>query len=113
MPVWDIPKNMLDLCYPHYSEVNYSERVHSSAVRRSSIYYMAHCLDALVPQMSMSLMSGTSKLMDELGGWQELTLIEGTPLMHTGYGDPGEQGELATLLGRYFPRWHPVMGRAQ
>ncbi|MEU5840064.1 hypothetical protein ABZ820_41355 [Streptomyces diacarni] len=108
MPVWDVPKSMLDACYPHYSEVNYSERVDSSAVRRSSIYYMSHALDALVPQMSMSLMTGTAKLMDELGGWQELTPIEGTPLMHTGYSNPAEQAELLSLLNRYFPRWHPA-----
>ncbi|MEU8569286.1 hypothetical protein AB0C51_13155 [Streptomyces pathocidini] len=113
MPVWDVPKNMLDSCYPHYSEVNYSERVDSSAVRRSSIYYMSHCLDALVPQMSMSLMTGTAKLMEELGGWQELTPIEGTPLMHTGYGNADEQAELLSLLKRYFPRWHPVTEPAQ
>lgn len=110
MPVWDVPKNMLDACYPHYSEANYSERVDSSAVRRSSIYYMAHCLDALVPQMSMSLMAGTAKLMDEVGGWQELTPIAGTPLLHTGYGDANEQSELVDLLKRYFPRWQPELG---
>lgn len=107
MPVWDVPKNMLDACYPHYSEANYSERVDSSAVRRSSIYYMAHCLDALVPQMSMSLMTGTAKLMDEVDGWQELTPITGTPLLHTGYGDAGEQTELIKLLERHFPYWQP------
>ncbi|MFB7630432.1 hypothetical protein ACFC0M_05710 [Streptomyces sp. NPDC056149] len=113
MPVWDVPKNMLDSCYPHYSEINYSERVDSSAVRRSSIYYMSHCLDALVPQTSISLMTGTAKLMDQLGGWQELTPIAGTPLMHTGYGDPEEQAELLTMLQRYFPGWRPVTKRAQ
>lgn len=113
MPVWDVPKNMLDSCYPHFSEINYTERVDSSAVRRSSIYYMSHALDALVPQMSTSLLKGTAKLMDELGGWQELSPVEGTPLMHTGYGDPKEQAELLNLLQRYFPQWHPVMEQAQ
>ncbi|MFC5253422.1 hypothetical protein [Streptomyces nigrescens] len=113
MPVWDVPKNMLDSCYPHYSEANYSERVDSSAVRRSSIYYMAHCLDALVPQMSMSLMTGTARLMDELGGWQELTPVMGTPLLHTGYGDADEQKKLLELLNRYFPQWQPVTDQAQ
>ena len=112
MPVWDVPKNLLDACYPRYSEVNYSERVDSTAVRRSSIYYLAHCLDALVPQMSMSLMSGTAKLMDEINGWQELTSIPGTPLLHTGHGDDQEESELVTLLNRYFPRWQPATGQA-
>ncbi|OEV03770.1 hypothetical protein AN219_38035 [Streptomyces nanshensis] len=110
MPVWDVPKNMLDACYPRYSEANYSERVDSSAVRRSSIYYMAHCLDALVPQMSMSLMTGVGKLMDDVGGWQELTPIAGTPLLQTGHGDAGEQNELIQLLKRYFPHWQADLG---
>jgi hypothetical protein len=113
MPVWDVPKNLLDACYPRYSEVNYSERVDSTAVRRSSIYYLAHCLDALVPQMSMSLMRGTAELMDELDGWQELTSIVGTPLMHTGHGDPRAQGAVVSLLSRYFPQWQSVTGQAQ
>lgn len=105
MPVWDVPKVMLDSCHPDFSEANYTERVDTTAVRRSSIYYMAHCLDALVPQMSISLLNGTAKLMDELSGWQELTPIGGTPLLHTGYGDAEEQHKILTLLKGYFPDW--------
>lgn len=105
MPVWDIPKGMLDACYPRFSEQNYSERVDSTAVRRSSIHYMAHGLDALVPSMSLSLMSGIKGLMDDLGGWQRLTEVGGSPLMHTGYGDPRHQDELLRTLAGYFPRW--------
>lgn len=105
MPVWDIPKGVLDACYPHFSEQNYSERVESSAVRRSSIYYMAHGIDALVPSMSLSLMSGVKALMNDLGGWQQLTQVNGSPLMHTGYGDPRQRDELLGMLAGYFPGW--------
>lgn len=105
MPVWDVPKGMLDACYPRFSEENYSERVDSSAVRRSSIYYMAHGLDALVPQMSLSLMTGVKKLMDDLEGWQQLAEVDGSPLMHTGHGDERQLHELLGTLGRYFPNW--------
>ncbi|MFR9723861.1 hypothetical protein ACL02R_10915 [Streptomyces sp. MS19] len=106
MPVWDVPKAMLDACYPKFSEENYSERVDCSAVRRSSIYYMAHGLDALVPSMSLSLMTGVKQLMDQVNGWEQLEKVEGSPLMHTGYGDRDQQAELLERLARYFPSWN-------
>lgn len=105
MPVWDVPKVLLDSCYPQVSEVNYSERIDRTAPRRSSIYYQAHALDAIVPQMSLSLMTGVRDLMDSLNGWQTLEAIDGTPLLHTGHGDPGERKALVNLLARYFPDW--------
>ncbi|MDT0304326.1 hypothetical protein [Streptomonospora wellingtoniae] len=106
MPVWDVPKSLLDACYPSVSESNYAERVDSTAVRRSSIYYLAHCLDALVPQMSLSLMSGIKSLMDETGGWQELSHVGTTPLLHTGYATTPEQSAMVELLLEHFPQWH-------
>ncbi|WP_231640600.1 hypothetical protein [Nocardiopsis sp. NRRL B-16309] len=105
MPVWDVPKVLLDSCYPQVSEVNYSERIDSTAPRRSSIYYQAHALDAIVPQMSMSLMTGVRDLMDSLNGWETLEAIDGTPLLHTGHGDPEERKALVNMLVRYFPDW--------
>lgn len=105
MPVWDVPKVLLDSCYPRVSEVNYSERIDGTAPRRSSIYYQAHALDAIVPQMSMSLMVGVRDLMDSLDGWETLDAIDGTPLLHTGHGDPKERKALVNLLARYFPDW--------
>ena len=105
MPVWDVPKVLLDSCYPQVSEVNYSERIDSTAPRRSSIYYQAHALDAIVPQMSMSLMAGVRDLMDSLNGWQTLEEIDGTPLLHTGHGDPEGRKALVSLIARYFPDW--------
>ncbi len=108
LPVWDIPKAMLDACYPHYSESNYTERVDTTTVQRSSIYFIAHCLDALVPQLSISLMSGIQRLMTDLGGWQELLPIDGTPLMHTGQGGELSEAEVITMLRQYFPEWQPI-----
>ncbi|WP_249352032.1 hypothetical protein [Nocardiopsis akebiae] len=62
MPVWDVPEVLPDSCYRRVSEVNYSERIDSTAPRRSSIYYQAHALDAIVPRMSLSLMTGVRDL---------------------------------------------------
>ncbi|GAA3736039.1 hypothetical protein [Salinactinospora qingdaonensis] len=79
----------------------------------SEVYDLAHCLDALVPQMSLSLMNGIGTLMDEIGGWQELSPINGTPLLHTGHGDVREQGDMVALLTQYCPRWQPDTGQPQ
>lgn len=108
LPVWDVPKNLLDACYPRYSESNYTERVDTTTVQRSSIYFIAHCLDALVPQLSISLMRGIHRLITDLGVWQELLPIHGTPLMHTGQGDEQSETEVITMLRRFFPDWQPV-----
>ncbi|GAA1093776.1 hypothetical protein [Nocardiopsis metallicus] len=105
MPVWDVPKVLLDSCYPQVSEVNYAERIDSTAPRRSSIYYQAHALDAIVPQMSLSLMTGVRTLMDSLNGWEELEAVDGTPLLHTGHGSPEDRASLVALLARHFPDW--------
>lgn len=108
LPVWDVPKAMLDACYPHYSEINYTERMDTTTVQRSSIYFIAHCLDALVPQLSISLMKGIARLMDDLDGWQALSPISGTPLMHTGHGDEMSETEVLAMLSRFFPQWQPA-----
>lgn len=104
-PVWDIPKHMLDACYPKYSEQNYRERIDVTTVQRSTIYFVAHCLDALVPQLSASLLSGVAKLMNATGGWERLSAVPGTPLVDTGHGDDAAQAHVLTLLRRYFPTW--------
>jgi hypothetical protein len=57
--------------------------------------------------MSLSLMSGITKLMNEIGGWQELARVSGTPLLHTGHGNADRQRELVELLSRHFPQWQP------
>lgn len=91
----------------------YAERVDSTAVRRSSIYYLAHCLDALVPQMSLSMMSGIKSLMDETGGWQELSHLGATPLLHTGHGTTPEQSAMVELLMEHFPQWKSAATQPQ
>ncbi len=104
-PVWEIPKSLLDACYPHYSASNYRERVDTTTPQRSAIYFFAHCLDALGPQLSLSLMKGVAKLMDDIGGWEELSPVLGTPLMRTGLSEPATEEQVLNLLSEYFPDW--------
>jgi hypothetical protein len=52
-------------------------------------------------------MTGIRTLMDDIGGWQDLTDLPGTPLVHTGRANPAEHGAMLELLMRYFPQWRP------
>jgi len=104
-PLWEMPKYLLDACYPRYSASNYRERVDTTTPQRSAIYFLAHCLDALGPQISLSLMKGIATLMDGIDGWEELSPIDGTPLMHTGWSDTDTENRVLGLLSGYFPDW--------
>ncbi len=104
-PVWEIPKSLLDACYPHYSASNYRERVDTTTPQRSAIYFLAHCLDALGPQISLSLMKGVAKLMNDIDGWEQLSPVANTPLMRTGLSEPETEGQVLDLLRKYFPDW--------
>ncbi|MBV9139329.1 MAG: hypothetical protein JO115_00115 [Pseudonocardiales bacterium] len=104
-PLWQMPKYMLDACYPHYSASNYRERVDATTPQRSAIYFLAHCLDALSPQLSLSVMKGVAGLMDELDGWKQLTPVTGTPLMRTPHSSPEHEQQVLELLRQYFPAW--------
>ena len=105
-PLWEMPKHLLDACYPRYSASNYRERVDTTTPQRSAIYFIAHCLDAIGPQISLSLMKGVAALMDGIDGWEELSPIDGTPLMRTGLSDLGAEQRVLGLLREYFPAWH-------
>lgn len=105
-PLWEIPKYLLDACYPRYSASNYRERVDSTTPQRSAIYVLAHALDALNPQLSLSLLKGVSKLMNDVGGWEPLNPIEGTPLMRTGLSDEDSERQVLGLLQEFFGDWH-------
>ncbi|WP_370943980.1 hypothetical protein AB5J62_33405 [Amycolatopsis sp. cg5] len=107
-PLWEIPKHLLDACYPRYSASNYRERVDSTTPQRSAIYFLAHCLDALGPEIGLSLMKGVRGLMDEIGGWEELAPVDGTPLMRTGMSDAGTEQQVLGLLREFFPEWSPT-----
>lgn len=104
-PLWEIPKHLLDACYPRYSASNYRERVDSTTPQRSAIYFLAHCLDALGPEIGLSLMKGVRTLMDDIGGWEQLAPIDGTPMMRTGMSDPDTEAQVLGLLREFFPDW--------
>ncbi len=104
-PLWEIPKHLLDACYPRYSASNYRERVDATTPQRSLIYFLAHCLDAIGPEISLSLMKGVASLMNDIDGWEQLSPIAGTPLMHTGMSEADTEARVLELLDEYFPDW--------
>ena len=63
MPLWDIPKTLLDACYPKYSLSNYDERAEEqSTFQRNLMYYLAHGVDDVYPNLGLSLMQGARRI---------------------------------------------------
>jgi asparagine synthetase B (glutamine-hydrolysing) len=112
MPVWKLPKHVLDSCYPKFSEDNFSERDDSTTDRRSAIYFLAHGMDAVAPQTSLSILTGLRQLMDATGGWEKLTQVASTPLVATSYGFTAANDEMVDLLKQFFPNWTEPVVRA-
>jgi hypothetical protein len=79
--------------------------VDATTPQRSAIYFLAHCLDAIGPEIGLSLMKGVSGLMDEIGGWEELAPVDRTPLMRTGLSDAATEDQVLGLLREFFPDW--------
>jgi hypothetical protein len=69
MPVWDVPKLVLDACYPEYSRQNYEHRI-STTPQRGLIYFLAHALDGLYNNLGLSLMVGLQRIF--AGNWPVL-----------------------------------------
>jgi len=64
MPLWEIPKIILDACYPKYSIENYQERMDTTTFQRGIIYYLAHSIDNIYNiynNLGLSLMYGVQK----------------------------------------------------
>jgi len=65
MPLWDIPKKLLDSCYPKYSLENYQEREvgdERGTFQRSLIFYLGHAFDDIYNNFGLSFMIGIKKL---------------------------------------------------
>ncbi|MBI3589395.1 MAG: hypothetical protein HY093_03220 [Candidatus Liptonbacteria bacterium] len=104
MPLWDIPKKILDACYPKYSSVNYQERqstVPKPLYQRNLLFYLAHTLDDIYNNLGLSLMSGIKKLFDN--DWTQVEKLEGKPDLYISpYADKQQLEEVRNLLKEYF-----------
>ncbi|NUR94410.1 MAG: hypothetical protein HOV67_04030 [Kribbellaceae bacterium] len=61
MPVWQVPKLMLDACHPGFSLENYRERDPFTTRQRSLAFFLAHAMDSAYPSFGLSLLTGLVK----------------------------------------------------
>jgi len=68
MPVWRIPKLVLDACHPTFSLENYRERDANTTRQRSLAFYLGHSLDSSFPTFGLSLLEGFQRAYGEQAG---------------------------------------------
>ncbi|MCL4278840.1 MAG: hypothetical protein KJZ60_04030, partial [Ignavibacteriaceae bacterium] len=101
MPLWDIPKIILDACYPKYSLSNYQERQdEQSTYQRNIIYYLAHSVEDVYPNLGLSLMEGVRKIF--VDKWPELFEESNYNIFPSQYADPVKLKEVKEFLNKYF-----------
>jgi hypothetical protein len=62
MPLYEIPKKILDACYPKYSIDNYQERMDTTTHQRSMIYYLSHCIEDIPGNINIDIMNGLANI---------------------------------------------------
>ena len=101
MPLWEVPKVVLDACYPKYSLSNYQEReMDESTFQRNIIYYLAHGVDDVYSNLGLSLMQGVQKIF--ANSWPEFQHEKDFDLYITEYADKSKIDEMKTFFGEYF-----------
>ena len=101
MPLWDISKIILDACYPKYSLSNYEERKDDqSTYQRNIIYYLAHSVEDVYPNLGLSLMEGAQKIFTNQ--WPELAAEDDLDIFPSKYADPKKLQEVKNFLKKYF-----------
>lgn len=100
MPLWEIPKIVLDACYPKYSLENYHERNDTTTFQRGIIYYLAHAVEDVYYNLGLSFMQGVSKLL--AGDWAKLHHDKEWDLYISEYADHDKVSQVEDLLKKYF-----------
>lgn len=100
MPLWKIPKRILDACYPKYSIKNYQERIDKTTAQRSIIYYLAHAIEDTYYDLGLSLMVGIKKLFSK--EWSKLKHDKEYDLYISEYAEKDKIDEVKNLLKKYF-----------
>lgn len=100
IPVYDVQKLMLDACYPKYSLSNYREReVDQSTPQRNMIYYLAHSIEDIYPNLGLSIMEGVKELFKNQ--WPEIKKEGQTDLYVSEYADKVRVKEIREFLGKF------------
>lgn len=100
MPLWNISKIILDACYPKYSLSNYQEREdNQSTYQRNIIYYLAHSVEDIYPNLGLSLMEGVRKIFADQ--WPELCSEDSLDIFPSEYADSTKVEEIKNFLKKY------------
>lgn len=102
MPLWEIPKKILDACYPKYSIDNYSERIENTTNQRHNIYYLSHMIEDANHNLGFSMMMGLKELMSNLNGWSDFDFDKTNDLFINKYASEKTLKEFLELYSKYF-----------
>lgn len=102
MPVWRIPKLVLDACHPTFSLENYRERDANTTRQRSLAFYLGHTLDAGYPSFGLSLLQGFRTAYGE--NFAGLTYDSDLDVYVTELGGEDRRAVVGDLLERHFDR---------
>lgn len=100
MPVWRIPKLVLDACHPRFSLENYRERDANTTRQRSLAFYLGHTLDSNYPSFGLSLLEGVQRAYGD--EFAQLSYDSDLDVYVTELADDSRRGVVADLLGRHF-----------
>lgn len=100
MPVWQVPKLLLDACHPDFSLENYRERDPFTTRQRSLAFFLAHAMDSAYPSFGLSVLTGLSQVFD--GNWGDLRHDEELDVFLTRQASPESIEQVRGLLGRHF-----------
>lgn len=100
MPVWKVPKLLLDACHPRFSLENYRERDPHTTRQRSLAFFLAHAMDSAYPSFGLSVLTGLSKAFE--GAWGELSYVDDLDVFITDQASPESVEQVRSLLGRHF-----------
>ena len=65
-PLWQLPKKIIDGCFPKYSYDNYQERYPSYAEGRTLFYHLAYWITAEFPQVGEKLLQAASGIASQV-----------------------------------------------
>ncbi|MGW4371701.1 hypothetical protein ACWEKT_39390 [Nocardia takedensis] len=100
MPVWKVPKLLLDACHPQFSLENYRERDPFTTRQRSLAFFLSHALDAAYPAFGLSLLTGIATAFE--GDWGRLEYDSELDVFVTEYATAETIAEVTTTLRRHF-----------
>ncbi len=100
MPVWRVPKLLLDACHPQFSLENYRERDPYTTRQRSLAFFLAHAMDSAYPSFGLSLLVGMAEAFS--GAWGTVSYVDDLDVFVTEQATADNIERVRELLGRHF-----------